>query len=75
VGSRRTWHSRRTPSRNVPGVTSEEYDGVGMADLHAWLRYWEGVLAGTAKRNAQDAGLDAADEVRRLRLEIEARAD
>jgi hypothetical protein len=54
-------------------VTSTEFDGVGVSDLRAWLRYWEGVAAGTVKRNARDAGLDAEDEVRRLRLEIAAR--
>jgi hypothetical protein len=71
--ARREWPPSGEPSRNVRGVTSPEYDGVGTDALHAWLRYWEGVAAGTVKRNARDEGLDAVDEVRRLRLEIDAR--
>jgi hypothetical protein len=69
---RRSWH-QPTISRNVRGETSTEYDGVGLAELRAWLRYWEGVAAGTTKRNPRDEGLDAEDEARRLRLEIAAR--
>ena len=48
--------------KDVRGVTSPEYDGVGTNALRAWPRYWEGVAAGTVKRNARDEGLDAPDE-------------
>jgi hypothetical protein len=73
LAPRRTWPPPGEPSKNVRGVTSPEYDGVGTDALGAWLRYWEGVAAGTVKRNARDEGLDAADEARRLRLELDAR--
>jgi hypothetical protein len=73
LAPRKTWPPPGEPSRDVPGRTSPEYDGVGTDALRAWLRYWEGVAAGTVKRNARDEGLDAADEARRLRLEIDAR--
>jgi hypothetical protein len=73
LAPRRTWRPPGEPSRNVRGVTSPEYDGVGTDALRAWLRYWEGVAAGAVKRNAPDEGLDAADEALRLRLEIDAR--
>jgi hypothetical protein len=66
---RRSWHSASL-SKNVSGVTSSEFDGVGLPDLRAWLRYWEGVSAGTVKRNPRDKGLDAEGEARRLRREI-----
>jgi hypothetical protein len=69
---RRTWHSP-AESKNVGGVTSPEYDGVGTPTLRAWLRYWEGVAAGTVKRNARDKNLDAEDEAQRLRRELSAR--
>lgn len=70
---RRTWRPPGEPSKNVGGVTSAEYDSVATDALRAWLRYWERVAAGTVQRNARDEGMDAADESRRLRLEIDAR--
>jgi len=69
---RRSWH-QASLSKNVSGVTSSEFDGGGLPDLRAWLRYWEGVAAGTVKRNAGDEGLDAEAEAQRLRREIAAR--
>jgi hypothetical protein len=69
---RRTWHPGE-PSRNTRGETTSEYDGVGLPTLREWLRYWEGVAAGTIERNPHDEGLDAEDEAWRLRLEIAAR--
>ena len=57
--------------KDVRGVTSPEYDGVGTNALCTWPRYWEGVAAGTVKRNARDEGLDAPDEALRLRLRLE----
>ena len=65
-----------TPYRpRVKGLTSREYDHVGMPDIRTWKKYWEGVLAGTRELTpgSNDTVEMAPGEIVKLTTEIEAR--
>ena len=58
-------------SANVAGVTSQDFDGIKMATLHAWHRWWSDPSRDPHGR--EEAGRDPAGEAAKVRAEIEAR--
>ncbi len=65
-----------TPHRpRVGWVKHPEYDHVGTPDLRNWLKYWEGVAAGTRTLTpgSNDRVEMAPVEIAKLTSEIEAR--
>jgi hypothetical protein len=63
-----------TPGR-LKGRASPEYDGITAPTLRAWLRYWEGVAAGTRRvtPGSNNTVEMAPAEIAKLTAEIEAR--
>jgi hypothetical protein len=60
---------------NVRGLKYPEYDRKGTRTLRTWLKYWEGVAAGTRKltTGSNDTVGMAPDEIAKLTSEITAR--
>jgi hypothetical protein len=70
----KSWHlPSQTPSRDVRGITSPQFDGAGTADIKAWLRYWVAVRDGHRAPNSGDESMDPPTEIAMLEAELEAR--
>jgi len=70
----KSWHMPSlTPSKNVRGITSTQFDGAGTSDLKAWVRYWVAVRDGRRQPNTGDGAMDPAREIEMLEAELAAR--
>jgi hypothetical protein len=56
---------------SVAGVTNRDFDGVDMATLRYWLKWWSSPDRSPYRR--EEAGRDPKVEAERVRREIEAR--